>query len=237
MAAPQTFPVLVCYISPEPLHRPNSMAFDVWGIPKRLTKSAVRGMSSHQIEEVRARLSRRGPDADFSAVEAAIYLGRSERTLKRAIDAGVGPKREKNPDVTGKAAVNRHTHFPKRELDAWRASLHGFTNAFSSSFTNFEALMEEQPWVVAEGRVFCHLMDAGNVDEVMTILEEGLVVFYRLDEALLERWASLDLRTIYQDQFKATVSLALDAIASAEEKDTLGAETIGVSRRGDRPTL
>lgn len=213
------------------------MAFDVWGIPKRLTKAAVRGMSSHQIEEIRARLSRRGADADFNAAEAAIYVGRSERTLKRAIDAGVGPKREKNPDATGKAAVNRHTHYPKHELDRWRAGLLGFTGSLSNTFGDFDSLTEDQPWVVAKGMVFCHLLDAGDVEEIMEILAEGLVEFYRLDEALLKRWAALTLRKIYQDQFKAVVESSLDAILSAEEKDTLLLETTEVSRHGVRPPL
>jgi hypothetical protein len=194
-------------------------------------------MNSHQIEEIRARLSRRGADADFNAAEAAIYLGRSERTLKRAIDAGVGPKREKNPDATGKGAVNRHTHYPKHELDRWRAGLLGFTGSFSNTFGDFESLTEDQPWVVAEGRVFCHLMDAGDVDEIMEILAEGLVEFYRLDEALLERWAALNLRKIYQDQFREAVESSIDAILSAEGKDTLLLETTEVSRHSVRPPL
>ena len=210
------------------------MTLDVWGIPKRLTKAAARGMSSHQIEELRARLSRRGSDADFNAVEASIYLGRSERTLKRAIDAGVGPKREKNPDVTGKGSVNRHTHFPKHELDRWRTSLYGFASSFPSSFGDFESLTEDQPWVVAEGRVFCHLLDVEDIDEIMEILAEGLVEFYRLDEVLLERWASLGLRKIYQGQFKSVVERSLDDAASAEQKDTLLFETTAVSQSGTR---
>jgi len=213
------------------------MAFDVWGIPKRLTKAAVRDMNSHQIEEIRARLSRRGADADFNAAEAAIYLGRSERTLKRAIDAGVGPKREKNPDATGKGAVNRHTHYPKHELDRWRVGLYGFASNFPSSFGDFESLTEDQPWVVADSRVFCHLMDAGDIDEIMEILAEGQVEFYRLEEALLERWAALSLRKIYQDQFNTVIERSVDAIVSAEQKDTLLLETAGVSQPSTRRHL
>ncbi|WP_334180599.1 hypothetical protein [Pseudoxanthomonas sp.] len=213
------------------------MPIDVWGIPKRLTKAAVRGMSSHQVEEIRARLSRRGPDADFTAVEAAIYLGRSERTLKRAIDAGVGPKREKNPDVTGRGAVNRHTHFPKRELDSWRASLYGFASSLQSTFGDFESLTEDQPWVVAEGRVFCHLMDVGDIDDVLALLAEGLVEFYRLDEALLQRWASLDLRNIYCEQFEMVVDRVLASVRSAGERDSLLNETVEVSKKGMRNPL
>lgn len=194
-------------------------------------------MNSHQIEEIRARLGRRGGDADFNAIEASIYLGRSVRTLKRAIDAGVGPKREKNPDVSGKGAVNRHTHYPKHELDRWRVGLYGFASNFPSSFGDFESLTKEQPWVVAEGRVFCHLMDLGDVDEIMEILAEGLVEFYRLDEVLLERWASLDSRKIYQDQFRSVVDRTFDVVSSAEEKDTLLLETTGVSQSGTRRPL
>ena len=78
-----------------------------------------------QLEETRGRLAQRPPDAAFTAAEAALYTGRSIRTLKRAIDAGVGPRREKNPDVTGKRATNRHTRYRKADLDAWRESLIG----------------------------------------------------------------------------------------------------------------
>jgi hypothetical protein len=213
------------------------MGFDVWGIPKRLTKAAVRGMSSHQIEEIRARLSRRGPDADFNAIEAAIYLGRSERTLKRAIDAGVGPRREKNPDTSGKGAVNRHTHYPKHELDRWRAGLYGFVESWSSGFGDFASLTQDQPWVVAEGKVFCHLLDAGDIEDVMEILAEGLVAFYRLDEVLIERWASVDLRNLYQDQLRSVIERTLEAVSSAREKDTLLLETAEVSQQGTRHPL
>lgn len=213
------------------------MAFDAWGIPKRLTKAAVRGMASHQVEEIKARLSRRGPDAELNAVEASIYVGRSERTLKRADDAGVGPKREKNPDASGKKAVNRHIHYKKSDLDVWRAGLYGFASSFPSSFGDFDSLTEDQPWVVAEGRVFCHLMDVGDVDEIMEILAEGLVEFYRLDEALLERWAALSLRKIYQDQFNLVVERSVGAVISAEQKDMLLLETNAVSQQGVRNPL
>jgi len=212
------------------------MAFDVWEIPARLTKVAVRGMSSGQIEEIRARLSRRGPDADFNAVEAAIYLGRSERTLKRAIDAGVGPAREKNPDVTGKGAVNRHIHYPKHELDRWRASLQGFAD-WSSIFGSFQSLTEDQPWVVAHGKVFCHLLDAGGVEEVMDLLAAEHIQFYRLEEALIERWATLDLRSIYQDQFRSLVERTLDEVRAAADKDALLVETADVARPSVRHPL
>lgn len=53
----------------------------------------------------------RHPDSEMTASEAAIYTGRSTRTLKRAIDAGVGPRREKNPDISGLGATNRHTRY------------------------------------------------------------------------------------------------------------------------------
>lgn len=197
------------------------MTFDVWDIPKRLTRSSVAGLSSRQIEEVRERLSQRSADAMFNAVEAAIYLGRSVRTLKRAIDAGLGPARQKNPDAAGTGAVNRHTYFRKSDLDLWAASLYGVAAAFSSRFADFDALGEDQPWVIAEGRVFCHLLDAGDVEQVLEILAEAWVEFYRLDEALLETWAGLELRQRYQDQFEAVVARTMDAVSSAQEKDVL----------------
>lgn len=210
------------------------MPFDPWDIPKRLTKKAIEGMDSRAYEEVKARLARRSPDVVFNSVEAAIYCGRSARTMKRLLDAGLGPVPQKNPDITGKGATNQHLHFRKSVLDAWLVM--GFTSAFSNRFSNFESLTEDQPWVVAEGRVFCHLMDVGDVDEIMEILATGLVEFYRLDEALLGRWAALNLREIYQDHFKAVIERTFDDIASAEQKDALLLETAGVSKSGVRRT-
>ena len=206
------------------------MAIDVWEIPKRLTRASASALSSQQIEEVRARLSRREPDALFNAVEAAIYLGRSVRTLKRAIDAGLGPARQKNPDVSGRGAVNRHTHYRKSDLDQWAATLYGFGSVFSSRFPDFDALTHDQPWVVGEGRVFCHLLDAGDIDQIMALLEEGVIEFMRLEEALLERWASGDLRRIYQEQLTAVLERTLASVSSAEEKDVLMRETMQTQR-------
>ena len=206
------------------------MAIDVWEIPKRLTRTSASALSSQHIEEVRARLSRRPADALFNAVEAAIYLGRSVRTLKRAIDAGLGPTRQKNPDVSGKGAVNRHTHYRKSDLDQWAATLYGFGSVFSGRFPDFDALTHDQPWVVGEGRMFCHLLDAGDVDQVMELLQEGMVEFLRLEEALLEPWAMVELRRIYQEQFTAVLERSLDSVLSAEEKDVLLRETIRIQQ-------
>lgn len=213
------------------------MLIDLYNIPKRLTKPALDAMDARTYEEVKARLEKRGPDALFNTLEAAIHTGRSPRTLKRLYDAGVGPTPEKNPDITGKGAVNQHKHYVKSALDLFRVGGSAFTTAFSSRFIDFSALTEEQPWVAGEGRLFCHLMDVGDVDEIMEILAEGLVEFYRLDEALLERWAALSLRNIYQDQFKAVIERWFDDIASAEQKDTLLLDTTGVSQQGVRNPL
>lgn len=58
-------------------------------------------LTIEDLEQVRNRLAQRQPDAPFTAAEAAIYTGRSTRTLKRAIDAGVGPRQRRTPTSQG----------------------------------------------------------------------------------------------------------------------------------------
>lgn len=210
----------VCYIAVTPFSM-LVMTFDVWGIPQRLTRSAAAGLDARQLEEVRARLSRREEGAIFNASEAAIYLGRSVRTLKRAIDAGMGPARQKNPDAQGTGATNRHTHYRKADLDLWAATLYSSGSSFASRFADFDSLIEDQPWVVTERRVFCHLLDAGEVEDILEVLARGWVEFHRLEEILLEQWAGLAARQIYQDQLTAIVQRTIDAIFSAQQKDAL----------------
>lgn len=50
-------------------------------IPFRLTQTAQKRLTADQLAEVRRRLEERPEDADFNAVEAAIYVGRSTKTL------------------------------------------------------------------------------------------------------------------------------------------------------------
>lgn len=213
------------------------MAVDVWSIPARLTKAAAADMDAMQLEHVRELLARRSPDVDFSAVEAAIYTGRSERTIKRAIDAGVGPRRQKNPDASGKFAVNRHTRFKKRDLDLWRASLYEFAPAFGARFDTFASLTQDQPWLMAQGRVFCHLGHAGDPVQILQMLEEELVVFYRLEEMLMQPWASTTIRSIYQDAFFAIFDRVRDEIQAAADRDRLDADIVKAALVGKRNPL
>lgn len=162
-----------------------------------------------QLEEVRARLAQRPPDAAFTAAEAAIYTGRSTRTLKRAIDAGVGPRREKNPDVSGLGATNRHTRYRKADLDAWRESL----AAFATSFRNFGDLTLDAPWQLKGDRLIGHLMDSADAEAVLQLLSDDAVIFLRIDEALQCDWASQEQRMPYQALFEA---LCLDAVRKAQ---------------------
>lgn len=162
-----------------------------------------------QLEEVRARLAQRPPDAAFTAAEAAIYTGRSTRTLKRAIDAGVGPRREKNPDVSGLGATNRHTRYRKADLDAWRESL----VAFATSFRDFGDLTLDAPWRLKGDRLFGHLLDTADAEAVLQLLSDDAVIFLRIDEALQCDWASPEQRMPYQALFEA---LCLDAVRKAQ---------------------
>ena len=181
------------------------------------TQTANKRLSSDHLEEVRQRLAERSPNAAFTAAEAAIYTGRSARTLKRAIDAGVGPRREKNPDVSGRGATNRHTRYRKADLDAWRESLLGF----ATRFRDFDDIAADAPWVVEGDRVLGHLLDSEDAEALLEALRIDVVVFLRLDEVLLMNWRSLDRHRFYQKAFIAACTSAMQAVDSATQRAML----------------
>lgn len=178
-------------------------------------------LSAAELEQVRARLAQRPPDAAFTAAEAAIYTGRSTRTLKRAIDAGVGPKREKNPDVTGLGATNRHTRYRKAHLDAWRESL----VAFATTFREFDDLAADAPWVIGGDKITGHLLDLSDVEAVLQVLGADAVIFLRLDEALARAWAETGMRGGYQEAFERVCRQAMRAAADAAQRDAMEQDT------------
>ncbi len=187
-------------------------------IPFRLTQIAQKRLTADQLAEVRRRLEERPEDADFNAVEAAIYVGRSTKTLKRAIDAGVGPARAKNPDASGLYATNRHTRYRKGDLDAWRLSLISFAVAFK----RFDDLTLDAPWIVtSEGKIRGHLLDAESVDVVLRALSDEAVVFAPLTEALREAWANMAARRAYEAAFGELVEQERAAIKAAGDRDEL----------------
>ena len=198
----------------------------MWSFDKRLALA--------DLDEVRARLAQRPSDAAFTAAEAAIYTGRSTRTLKRAIDAGVGPKREKNPDVTGLGATNRHTRYRKADLDAWRESL----VAFAIDFRGFDDLATDAPWVVDGERILGHLLDLDDIEAVLDALGAETIVFLRLDEALRQVWASSELRLNYQEAFASIARGTMQELEDAAQRDALDADTgpaVGKSKPPLRP--
>lgn len=188
-------------------------------------------LSLDQLEEIRALLAQRSPDAAFTSAEAAIYTGRSTRTLKRAIDAGVGPKREKNPDVSGLGATNRHTRYRKADLDAWRESL----VAFATTFREFDDLAADAPWVVEGVRITGHLLDLENVEAVLQALQQDALLFLRLDEALRGVWLSADHRRPYQDSFKAICLATIQTAEAADQRDAMEDLTTAVQGAITRP--
>jgi hypothetical protein len=190
-------------------------------IPFRLTQVAQKRLTAEQLAEVRRRLEERPEDADFNAVEAAIYVGRSTKTLKRAIDAGVGPARAKNPDASGLYATNRHTRYRKGDLDAWRSSLISFAVAFK----RFDDLTLDAPWIVtSEGKIRGHLLDAESVGVVLRALSEEAVVFAPINEALREAWANMPARRVYEGVVDDLWALERAAIKAAGERDELRSE-------------
>lgn len=205
-------------------------------IPKRLTQEAYKRLGSAQLEEIRRRLHGRHQNDELTAVEASIYCGVSTRTIKRAIDAGKGPDRRKNIDVTGNQAINRHTKYRKSDLDGWKFNQLGF-DAFTGRFNAFDDLVNEEPWVMDGSRIAGHLFDVGGIEEVMDILASGEVEFFRLDEALRERWVSVDLRNLYEKQFRVAVEITMEEIDSARHRDVQDVETPAVSREGGRRGL
>jgi hypothetical protein len=207
---------------------------DRWNLLHRLTQSGYKRLTVDQLDEIRVRLARRPPDAQLNAVEAAIYTGRSTRTLKRAIDAGVGPQREKNPDVSGLGSTNRHTHYRKSDLDHWREGLMTFDGAFRT----FEDLLADEPWLIEDGVIAGHLLDLGEIDAAIASLDQELVIFLRLDEALQRPWATRELRQTYQKLFLEIVRGAADAATAAAELDAFEADTgkaAGKSKPPSRP--
>lgn len=190
-------------------------------IPFRLTQIAQKRLTAEQLAEVRRRLEERPEDADFNAVEAAIYVGRSTKTLKRAIDAGVGPARAKNPDASGLYATNRHTRYRKGDLDAWRSSLIGF----AVEFQRFDDLTSDAPWIVtSEGKIWGHIMDAESVDDVLRALSDEAVVLAPLNEALREAWANMPARRLYERVVDDLWAQERAAINAAGERDELRSE-------------
>ncbi len=186
------------------------MPIEADAIPSHITQDARRKLTSDQIELVRKRLHDRHPDSEMTVSEAAIYTGRSTRTLKRAIDAGIGPRREKNPDATGLGATNRHTRYRKADLGAWRESL----VVFATDFRDFDDLAADAPWVVEGERLAGHLLDLADIEAVLEVLSADAVVFLRLDEALRRVRVSADRRRTYQEAFEA---ICLDAVRVAAD--------------------
>lgn len=198
----------------------------------RLALSSSKHLTIDHLEEVRTLLGLRPPDAAFTANEAAIYTGRSTRTLKRAIDAGVGPKREKNPDISGLGATNRHTRYRKADLDAWRETL----IAFATTFRKFDDLAADAPWVVEGDRITGHLLDEADVEAMQQVLGEDAVIFLRLDEALGQAWKSADVRNTYRKSFETICQQAVREAAAAAQRDALEVST-GAATEPNRPPL
>lgn len=203
-------------------------------LDRGLTQAGYSRLTAEQLEKMRARLAQRAPDTAFSAAEAAIYTGRSTRTLKRAIDAGMGPRREKNPDVTGLGATNRHTRYRKADLDAWRSSL----VAFAVDFRGFDDLATDAPWVIDGERILGHLLDLDDIEAVLDALSAEAIVFLRLDEALQWVWVSRDLRSTYQEAFASIARGTMQELEDAAQRDALDADTgpaVGRSKGPLRP--
>lgn len=193
-------------------------------IPARITHADHKRLSAEQLETVRKRLHERHPDDDFTAPEAAIYLRCSVRTITRAIEAGLGPPRGKNPGTPSSSALNHHTRFPKSGLDSWREKNRNFEPA-TGTFKAFEDLTRDEPWIFDGERVVGHLLDAESIEAALDLLAEMDIRYLRLDEALLERWISVGARRVYEAHFTSAIEAASADIDSARQRDELDAGT------------
>lgn len=197
-------------------------------IPTRLTQKAAKRLTAEQMEEVRNRLSKAPPGRIFNSTEAAIYTRRSLRTIKRAIDAGVGPERQKGKSLTGSLAVNQHTLFAREALDVWMGSITSFETVATGAFYRMDDLVREEPWIIRQGVIHGHLFDAGDIEAVLALLEAGEVEFLRLDEALAGQWVSVDARTPYHEALLSVLDGAKGMAESAMQRDLLAAATMEV---------
>lgn len=205
------------------------------GIPARLTASAAKRLSAEEMDTVRNRLSKAPPERVFNPAEAAIYTRRSVRTIKRAIDAGVGPKRQKNPSTNPQPwrTTNQHTSYRKGELDDWMTGITSFSQEWAGSFRNFDDVVRDEPWIVVDGRIHGHLLDAGDIDLVLDLLEAELIEFLRLDEVLARLWQSAHARKPYQDAFRSILRLAENLAESAADAEEIGDKTIAASGQSE----
>lgn len=197
---------------------------DLGEIPARITHADHKRLTAEQLETVRRRLRERHPEDDLTAPEAAIYLSISVRTITRAIDAGHGPTRGKNPGKPGSAALNRHSRYRKSDLDNWRSRNFSFEPA-SGRFATFEDLTRDEPWIFEGERVVGHLLDAASAEEVLDIIAQVDVRYLRLDEALTERWKAVGARRVYQALFMGTMEAAIGDVQSATERDQIDTDT------------
>jgi len=209
------------------------------GIPTRLTAAAAKRLSAEDRNRIRDELSKAPPDRVFNATEMSIYVDRSIRTIKRAIDAGVGPNRQKNPSTNAQPwkNTNQHTKFRKGDLDIWMSRITSFESAWTGAFRAFDDVVRDEPWIVIEGTVHGHLLDAGDIALALDVLEEELVEFLRIDEALARRWVAGSARRPYQDAFLSILDQAEGLATSTDvagELDDLVGDGSGVAGRGDR---
>lgn len=209
------------------------------GIPARLTAAAAKRLTAEERSKIKDELANASPDRVFNAIEASIYVDRSVRTIKRAIDAGVGPSRQKNPSTNPQPwkTTNQHTKFRKSELDVWMSGITHFESSWTGSFRDFDDVIRDEPWIVIDNVVHGHLLDAGDIALVLDLMDEELIEFLRIDEALAQRWITASARKPYQDAFLAILRQAENLTASTNGAVEIGGVTgdaSGGSRQGDR---
>lgn len=208
-------------------------------IPARLTAAAAQRLSAEDLDTVRDRLSKAPADRVFNAAETAIYTGRSVRTIKRAIDAGLGPRRQKNPSTNSQPwrTTNQHTRYRKGDLDDWMRGITSFESAWSGSFRDFDDAVRDEPWIVLAGTIHGHILDAGDMDLVLDLMDAEMIEFLRIDEALAQRWASASARNPYQQAFLSILEQARSIASSVDDGafiDNETGEAEGDSRPGRR---
>jgi hypothetical protein len=104
-----------------------------------------------------------------------------------------------------------------------------FAQEWTGWCREFGDVVCDEPWIVIDGRIHGHLLDAGDIEIVLDLLEAELIEFLRIDEALARSWKSTQARNPYEGAFLSILRQSENLVRSAAEADEIGGNTIAAS--------